>query len=99
MDDYLKDKLQSIELGLQTVTTKVDDMNSRLHRIETDQAAIKVDVKYHIRRTDILENDLKPIHDRYTELMGFIKFIGATIALVGAIETTVHVILPWLQHL
>lgn len=89
MDD-VRNKLEKIDSSVDKLDAKLDRVDQRLDKIEIQQAVMTTDLKYHIKRTNILEAELKPIQTRYQEVMGVIKFVGAVIAVVGAVETCLH---------
>lgn len=90
MSDWLKEKFTLFEEKLDRIDNKCDKFDDRLDRLEVNNVAMSQDLKYHIRRTDILENELKPIKTRYEQMVGVIKFFGAVIALSGSLEFIFH---------
>lgn len=73
----MKDELLRIE-------SKIDKITDSLSEIKIIQAAQATDLKYHIKRTDLLEQKLEPIEDHVSKMHGALKLIGI-IALLGGI--------------
>lgn len=66
--------------------TRIED---KLDSISTTLAANTESLTYHIKRTDMLEAELKPIRSRMDMVMGAAKLIamaGVLVALVEAIR-------------
>lgn len=60
---------------LTQILTKVDKLDDRLDSTMVEIVEIKKDLKYHIKRTDILEEQVKPINKAYTVLKVVIPII------------------------
>src|SRR4051812_29381347 len=89
MED-VKSKLEKMDATLDKLDGKLDRVDQRLDKVEIQQAVMTTDLKYHIKRTNILEAELKPIQTKYQQVIGVVKFATSVIALVGAIETCLH---------
>lgn len=89
MDD-VKNKLDKMDRTLDKLDSKLDRVDQRLDKVEIQQAVMTTDLKYHIKRTNLLEAELKPIQTKYQQVMGVVKFVGSVIGLVMAIETCLH---------
>lgn len=66
---------------------KLDMINDRLGSIDVTLAKQHESLEHHIKRTDILENELKPLREHVAVVNGGMKligFIGATIAFMAA---------------
>lgn len=68
------------------VLEKLDRIDSRLDNVEVVLAGQAKDIQHHIRRTDLLEAELKPISKNWTQLLGIVKFIASLAVIAGAIE-------------
>ena len=86
MDEWFKDTLVKID-------TKLDRIDTRVDYLEVNSAEITADLKYHIKRTDMLEDELKPIKTKYEQMVGVGKFFGAVFAIVSVLETVIHLFL------
>lgn len=62
-------------------------INDHLSKIDTTLAAQHENLKDHIRRTELLEEQIKPVNEHIHELKGvikFFKFIGIMAAIAEA---------------
>lgn len=73
MSEKLYDELKKIE-------TKVDGLDLRLDTISESQVRMEADVKYHIKRTDELQ-DMVRKHDRLYAITMFV--VAATPVVIG----------------
>lgn len=55
---------------LSKIDTKLDDLNDCQIRMESD-------LKYHIKRTDLLEKQVKPVYTWFTAMKLIIPLLGA----------------------
>ncbi len=55
---------------------KIDKLDNRLDSIDVTLAAQHVSLKEHMRRTQILEDDLEPIKTHVIMVQGGLKLIG-----------------------
>ena len=67
------------------IRKKLDKIDDRIASIDVTLAAQHVTLKEHIRRTELLEADVRPIKDHVTRMQGAIKLItiislGVTLA-------------------
>lgn len=65
---------------------KLDQTNAELAKINITLAAQHVSLVDHIRRTAILESELKPVKTRMDMIVGAIKLITVAGVLVGLID-------------
>ena len=70
----------------------MDDLNKTLTKIQIDIAAIRTDLNYHIKRTDILEEEVKS----WRQIILFIGGFGKLVALLAIIGTAAATILSLL---
>lgn len=75
-----------IDKKIDYIIEKIDHIDSRLNKIEIIQSAMSQDLKYHIKRTDLLEKELKPIKTKYQQLVGIMKFVGGVFAILTLFE-------------
>lgn len=61
---------------LERIEKKVDDTNEHLASIDRTLAAQHESLKDHIRRTSILEEEIKPLKEHMIMIKGVIKFMG-----------------------
>lgn len=63
------------------ILEKVDKLEEHVSYIRTDQAEMKADLRYHIKRTDLLEEHVKSLKwikllsDAINSLLRFLKII------------------------
>jgi hypothetical protein len=77
--------MQKHEVLLVHILEKVDKMGEDVACIRVDQAEMKVDLKYHIKRTDLLEGEVK-------ESKKVIKWLAAPIYAVRALLKWLHLL-------
>lgn len=77
------------EARLARIEAKIDDANDRLAAVVVTLAAQHVSIKEHIRRTNLLEQELKPIKVHVYRVEGGLKLI-TLIATIAAILTFIH---------
>ena len=82
--------MDDIRNKLDLMDGKLDKIDSRLDKVEVNQAVMNQDLKYHIKRTNILENDLKPIYSKYQQFKGIAKFISGVASACAIIEAIIH---------
>lgn len=66
---------------LKEILKKVDEVHTRIHTMEINQVEVKKDLKYHIKRTDILEAKVLPIWKVYTAVVILTPLVGGAILL------------------
>lgn len=84
--------MQEDHVGLLVgIDGKVDEVREKLHNIEIVQTRMESDLKYHIRRTDILEEKVMDIDEKVKPVesvkhlgTGIVKFLGFIGALAAA---------------
>lgn len=77
----------------------VKEVNESLKRIDVTLAKQAVQIEYHIRRTDILEDAIKPLQVQKAQIDGVLKALGLVSALGGAVFTALEVLWPYLRKL
>lgn len=71
---------------LERIEKKVDDSNDHLASIDATLSAQHVSLKEHMRRTALLEADIRPIKRHVDMMSGALKLLGAVALIVGIIE-------------
>ena len=64
---------------------KLDKFDERLDNIDTHLAVYNEQLKVHIKRTEMLEEDVAPIKDHVNQVKGAIKLITIGCAIAGAV--------------
>lgn len=81
MDD-LKRQLDRLE-------TKIDDQNEHLANIDVTLATQSTQLREHMRRTSLLEQEVRPIRKHVAMVSGALKFLGI-VASILAITAALH---------
>lgn len=68
----------------------LDKLDSRLDNIDVTLAAQHVSLKDHIRRTELLEDAVKPLQSHMDMVKGAAKLIGLASLLASIIEVILH---------
>lgn len=76
---------------LNRIEEKLDDTNDHLASIDVTLAAQHVSLKEHIRRTTILEQEIRPIKKHVDMMNGALKLIGVLALIAGIIETIISI--------
>lgn len=83
--DYEKELLQEMSKSLERLDTSVDSINVTL-AVQSEQ------LKTHIKRSDMLEEALKPVQEHVHRVNALILLLGGILALLGAIKTVIEVV-------
>lgn len=78
-------------MPLQRIEDKIDKIVDQIGSINATLAAQHVSLDTHIKRTDLLEAEIKPIKSHVNMISGALKLIGliATLSGIGAFALTV----------
>lgn len=71
---------------LERIETKIDDIGDHLASIDVTLSGQHISLRDHIRRTAILEAQIKPIEKHVAMMNGALKFIGVLALIAGIIE-------------
>lgn len=71
---------------------RLREMQGDIKQLLIDQAAIKEDLRHHIKRTDKLEEALRPIDRHVAHVEGVFKLLGV-LALLGTIVGSAYALL------
>lgn len=71
---------------LNRLEDKLDHISEKIGSIDTTLAAQHVSLKEHMRRTSLLEEDMKPIKKHVHHVHGALKLIGLIATIAGIIE-------------
>lgn len=83
--DFEKELLSEMSKTLERLDTSVDNINITLGKQEVHLAE-------HIRRTELLEESLKPIQEHVNRVNALMLALGGLFALLGAIKTVIEII-------
>ena len=70
---------------LEKIDRKLEKIDERIDNIDKHLAVYNSQLRFHIKRTDMLEEELKPLKSSLIKAQGAIMFIGllATVVSVG----------------
>ncbi len=74
---------------LERIEAKIDDQNEHLSSIDVTLMSQHASIKEHIRRTGLLENELRPIKRHVYMVQGALAFITLLATIVG-IYSVIH---------
>lgn len=83
--DYEKELLQEMSKSLERLDTSVDSINVTL-AVQAEQ------LKTHIKRSDALEEQLKPIQQHVNRVNTLMLLLGGILALLGAVKTIIEIV-------
>ncbi len=69
------------------IDVKLDKLDSRLGSIDVTLAKQHVSLEDHIRRTDLLEQQIEPIKAHVAMVSGALKFIGILAMIAALVES------------
>ncbi len=70
---------------------KLDKIDQRINNVDVTLAAQHEVLKEHVRRTNLLEEQIKPIEKHVSMVNGAIKFIGLLGVIAAIIEAVVMI--------
>lgn len=76
LSEEFRERLESLDM-------KLDKANAKLTDISIIQSSQAKDLENHIKRTDLLEDMVKPVHSLYQQIKGVIKFLAILTSLGG----------------
>lgn len=82
-----------MEYKIDRLIDKVDNIESTLVKQEVNLARLTVSVEEHVKRSNNLEEALKPVQRHVVLFEGALKFIG----LLGILASIVEVVF-WIRH-
>lgn len=74
------------DVRLERIENKLDATNTHLAAIDVTLAKTQADVNYHIKRTDILEEQVKPIKQHTDELKAMVRILKILALLASVVE-------------
>lgn len=82
------------------IDSKVDEVKEKLHSIELVQTRMESDLKYHIKRTDILEEQVIQVNEKVQPVENvktIAVFIGKMFAVIMAIVMAAGTLLRFIS--
>lgn len=83
--DYEKELLHEISKALERLDNSVDSINVTLAKQEVHLAE-------HIRRTELLEEEMKPVRDHVNRVNSLLLIIGGIFAVIAAVKGVIEII-------
>jgi len=83
--DYEKELLHEMSKALERLDKSVDGINITIAKQEVHLAE-------HIRRTSLLEEEMKPIRDHVNRVNALILLLGGILALLGAVKAVIEIV-------
>lgn len=77
---------------IKRVLEVLEDVKRDQSEMKIDLAETRKDIKYHIRRTDILEEKNEKSYEAYLQMIGSLKFLAAVSLILGIIATLTQII-------
>jgi regulator of replication initiation timing len=72
---------------VERVYQQLDRIEKTLERVVPELSAIKADLAYHIKRTDLLEIQVDQLDKNYTRFQGFVSIGGWLVATILTVAT------------
>lgn len=76
----------AIKDDIHKLDNKVDKLDERLDKIDTHLAVYNEQLKIHIKRTELLENDVAPIKDHVSKINGALKLLASSGIILAIIK-------------
>lgn len=74
------------ETQLKRIESKLDDMNDHMASMDIKLGQQHISLKEHMRRTALLEDDMKPIRKKMAMFEGALQLIGVMAAIAALVE-------------
>lgn len=75
-----------------TLDDKIDEVSKRLDSIDATLTKQHLSLEYHIKRCDLLEDQVVPIREQMFEIKGAVKFLKL-VGVLASIAEVVHIYL------
>lgn len=79
-----------------SIDSKLDNINTHLSNIDITLASQNESLKYHIKRTDMLEDHFKPIQSHIDGLNGIVKFLKI-LAILAGLAGGLYQLIHWIK--
>ena len=70
---------------LEKLNQKLDKIDQRIDSIDKHLAVYNTELKFHVKRTDMLEEEIKPIKSSLIKAQGALCFIGIIATIVSVV--------------
>ena len=68
---------------IENINQKLDKIDQRIDNIDKHLAVYNAELKFHVKRTDMLEEEIKPIKSSLIKAQGALCFIGIIATVVS----------------
>ena len=68
---------------IEKINQKLDKIDQRIDNIDKHLAVYNAELKFHVKRTDMLEEEIKPIKSSLIKAQGALCFIGIIATVVS----------------
>ena len=68
---------------IENINQKLDKIDQRIDSIDKHLAVYNAELKFHVKRTDMLEEEIKPIKSSLIKAQGALCFIGIIATVVS----------------
>tara|TARA_R100001143_G_C3324845_1_gene116549 strand:+ start:200 stop:451 length:252 start_codon:yes stop_codon:yes gene_type:complete len=70
---------------LEKINQKLDRIDQRIDSVDKSLAVYNTELKFHIKRTDMLEEEIKPIKSSLIKAQGALCFIGIIATIISVV--------------
>jgi Mg2+ and Co2+ transporter CorA len=75
---------------LEKIDRKLEKIDERLDNIDKHLAVYNSQLRFHIKRTDMLEEDMKPLKIHLNKTQGILTFIGVVATVITVVITLLN---------
>jgi len=72
---------------LEKIEQKLEKIDEKMDNIEKHLAVYNAQLRFHIKRTDILESEVKPLKIHLHKVHGILTFIGVSATIITVLVT------------
>ena len=70
---------------IEKLSEKLDKIDDRIDRIDKHLAVYNNQLEFHIKRTDLIEEELKPLKSGFFKVQGVLAFLGILSLIMGIV--------------
>jgi len=75
---------------LEKIDRKLEKIDERIDNIDKHLAVYNSQLRFHIKRTDMLEEDMKPLKIHLNKTQGILTFIGVIATVITVVVTLLN---------
>ena len=76
---------------LEKIDRKLEKIDERIDNIDKHLAVYNSQLRYHIKRTDMIEKDIEPLKVHLNKTHGILTFIGVIATVITVVATIVSI--------